>query len=231
MLKVKNLEVYYGVIAAVRGIDFEVKEGEIVSLVGSNGAGKTSTLQALLNSVKRKGEIVFGGYDTRNHKTHTLVQKGISLVPEGRRVFINLSVEENLRMGAFNNDENYEHLRDEMYELFPRIEEKKTQMAGTLSGGEQQMLAIARALMSEPKLLMLDEPSLGLAPKIVGEVFQTIERLRDEGITILLVEQNAFAALKISDRAYVLENGEIALSGDAQDLIGDDNIRQKYLGG
>ena len=231
MLKVKNLEVYYGVIAAVRGIDFEVKEGEIVSLIGSNGAGKTSTLQALLNSVKRKGEIVFGGYDTRNHKTHTLVQKGLSLVPEGRRVFINLSVEENLRMGAFNNDENYEHLKDEMYKLFPRIGEKKGQMAGTLSGGEQQMLAIARALMSEPKLLMLDEPSLGLAPKIVGEVFNTIERLRDEGITILLVEQNAYAALNISDRAYVLENGEIAMSGNAQDLIGDDTIRQKYLGG
>ena len=231
MLKVKNLEVYYGVIAAVRGIDFEVKEGEIVSLIGSNGAGKTSTLQALLNSIKRKGEIVFGGYDTRNHKTHTLVQKGISLVPEGRRVFINLSVEENLRMGAFNNDENYERLKDEMYELFPRIGQKKTQMAGTLSGGEQQMLAIARAMMSEPKLLMLDEPSLGLAPKIVGEVFNIIQRLRDEGITILLVEQNAFAALKISDRAYVLENGEIAMSGNAQDLIGDDNIRQKYLGG
>lgn len=231
MLKVKNLEVYYGVIAAVRGIDFDVKEGEIVSLIGSNGAGKTSTLEALLNSVKRKGEIVFGGFDTKNHKTHTLVQKGLSLVPEGRRVFINLSVEENLRMGAFNNDENYEHLRDEMYELFPRIGEKKTQLAGTLSGGEQQMLAIARALMSEPKLLMLDEPSLGLAPKIVGEVFHTIQRLRDEGITILLVEQNAFAALKISDRAYVLENGEIAMSGNAQDLIGDDNIRQKYLGG
>ena len=231
MLKVKNLEVYYGVIAAVRGIDFEVKEGEIVSLIGSNGAGKTSTLQALLNSIKRKGEIVFGGYDTRNHKTHTLVQKGISLVPEGRRVFINLSVEENLRMGAFNNDENYERLKDEMYELFPRIGQKKTQMAGTLSGGEQQMLAIARAMMSEPKLLMLDEPSLGLAPKIVGEVFNIIQRLRDEGITILLVEQNAFAALKISDRAYVLENGKIAMSGNAQDLIGDDNIRQKYLGG
>jgi len=231
MLKVKNLEVYYGVIAAVRGIDFEVKEGEIVSLIGSNGAGKTSTLQALLNSIKRKGEIVFGGYDTRNHKTHTLVQRGISLVPEGRRVFINLSVEENLRMGAFNNDENYERLRDEMYELFPRIGQKKSQMAGTLSGGEQQMLAIARAMMSEPKLLMLDEPSLGLAPKIVGEVFHIIQRLRDEGITILLVEQNAFAALKISDRAYVLENGKIAMSGNAQDLIGDDNIRQKYLGG
>jgi len=231
MLKVRNLEVYYGVIAAVRGIDFEVKEGEIVSLIGSNGAGKTSTLQALLNSIKRKGEIVFGGFNTKNHKTHTLVQKGLSLVPEGRRVFINLSVEENLRMGAFNNDENYQHLRDEMYELFPRIGQKKSQMAGTLSGGEQQMLAIARALMSEPKLLMLDEPSLGLAPKIVGEVFNTIQRLRDEGITILLVEQNAYAALKISDRAYVLENGEIAMSGNAQDLIGDDNIRQKYLGG
>lgn len=231
MLKVKNLEVYYGVIAAVRGINFEVKEGEIVSLIGANGAGKTSTLEALLNSIKRKGEVVFGGFDTKNHKTHTLVQKGMSLVPEGRRVFINLSVEENLRMGAFNNDENYEHLKNEMYELFPRIEEKKNQMAGTLSGGEQQMLAIARALMSEPKLLMLDEPSLGLAPKIVGEVFHTIQRLRDEGITILLVEQNAFAALKISDRAYVLENGEIVMSGNAQDLIGDDNIREKYLGG
>ncbi|MCF6172947.1 MAG: ABC transporter ATP-binding protein [Campylobacteraceae bacterium] len=231
MLKVKNLEVYYGVIAAVRGIDFEVKAGDIVSLIGSNGAGKTSTLQALLNSVKRKGEVVFGGFDTKNHKTHTLVQKGLSLVPEGRRVFINLSVEENLRMGAFNNDENYEHLRDEMYELFPRIGQKKNQMAGTLSGGEQQMLAIARALMSEPKLLMLDEPSLGLAPKIVGEVFETIKRLRDEGITILLVEQNAFAALSISDKAYVLENGEIAISGDAKDMIGDDTIRQKYLGG
>ncbi len=231
MLKVKNLEVYYGVIAAVRGIDFEVKEGEIISLIGSNGAGKTSTLQALLNSIKRKGEVVFGGYDTKNHKTHTLVQKGLSLVPEGRRVFINLSVEENLRMGAFNNDENYEHLKDEMYKLFPRIEEKRAQMAGTLSGGEQQMLAIARALMSEPKLLMLDEPSLGLAPKIVGEVFETITRLREEGITILLVEQNAYAALNISDRAYVLENGEIAMRGNAKDLIGDDTIRQKYLGG
>ncbi len=231
MLKVKNLEVYYGVIAAVRGIDFEVKAGEIVSLIGSNGAGKTSTLQALLNSVKRKGEVFFGGYNTKNHKTHALVQKGLSLVPEGRRVFINLSVEENLRMGAFNNDENYEHLKDEMYKLFPRIGEKKAQMAGTLSGGEQQMLAIARSLMSEPKLLMLDEPSLGLAPKIVGEVFDTIERLRDEGITILLVEQNAYAALSISDKAYVLENGEIVIRGNAKDMIGDDTIRQKYLGG
>lgn len=231
MIKIKDLHVYYGLIEAVKGIDFEVDEGKIVSLIGSNGAGKTSTLNALLNSVKRSGEVIFTGYHTDKHLTHTLVQHGIALVPEGRRVFINLTVEENLRMGAFNNDENYEHLRDEMYKLFPRIEQKKNQMAGTLSGGEQQMLAISRALMSEPKLLMLDEPSLGLAPKIVGEVFETITRLRDEGITILLVEQNAFAALKISDYAYVLENGQIVMEGDAKEMIGNDDIRKKYLGG
>lgn len=231
MIKIKNLHVYYGLIEAVKGINFEVQEGSIVSLIGSNGAGKTSTLNALLNSVKRKGEIIFGGYHTDKHKTYTLVQRGIALVPEGRRVFINLSVEENLRMGAFNNDENYEHLKDAMYELFPRIKEKRNQMAGTLSGGEQQMLAISRALMSEPKLLMLDEPSLGLAPKIVGEVFETIVRLKKEGITILLVEQNAYAALKISDYAYVLENGSIVLEGDAKKMIGNDEVRKKYLGG
>ena len=153
------------------------------------------------------------------------------MVPEGRKIFINLTVEENLRMGAFNNDENYEHLRDTMYELFPRIKDKRHQLAGTMSGGEQQMLAISRALMGEPKLLMLDEPSLGLAPKIVGEVFEIIMRLRDEGITILLVEQNAFAALKISDKAYVLENGKIVMNGLAKEMIGDDTIRKKYLGG
>ncbi len=231
MISVKDLHVYYGLIEAVKGIDFEVKEGQIVSLIGSNGAGKTSTLAALLNSVKKKGEVLFSGYDTINHKTHTLVQRGLALVPEGRRVFINLSVEENLRMGAFNNDENYERLKDAMYGLFPRIKEKRHQMAGTLSGGEQQMLAISRALMCEPKLLMLDEPSLGLAPKVVGEVFETIVKLKEEGITILLVEQNAFAALKISDYAYVLENGKIAMEGIASAMIGDDKIRQKYLGG
>ena len=231
MIKINDLHVYYGLIEAVKGIDFEVGEGKIVSLIGSNGAGKTSTLNALLNSVKRKGEVIFTGYHTDKHSTHTLVQHGISLVPEGRRVFINLTVEENLRMGAFNNDENYEHLKDEMYKLFPRIEQKKNQMAGTLSGGEQQLLAISRALMSEPKLLMLDEPSLSLAPKIVGEFFETIVRLREEGITILLVEQNAFAALKISDYAYVLENGKIVMEGDAKNMIGNDEIRKKYLGG
>ena len=231
MISVKNLHVYYGLIEAVKGIDFEVKEGEIVSLIGSNGAGKSSTLKALLNSVKKTGDINFLGYDTRNHKTHTLVQHGLSLVPEGRKIFINLTVEENLRMGAFNNDENYEHLRDTMYTLFPRIKDKRHQLAGTMSGGEQQMLAISRALMGEPKLLMLDEPSLGLAPKIVGEVFEIILRLREEGITILLVEQNAFAALKISDKAYVLENGKIVMQGIASEMIGDDTIRKKYLGG
>lgn len=231
MISVKNLHVYYGLIEAVKGIDFEVKEGEIISLIGSNGAGKSSTLKALLNSVKKTGDINFLGYDTRNHKTHTLVQHGLSLVPEGRKIFINLTVEENLRMGAFNNDENYEHLKDTMYELFPRIKDKRHQLAGTMSGGEQQMLAISRALMGEPKLLMLDEPSLGLAPKIVGEVFEIIMRLRNEGITILLVEQNAFAALKISDKAYVLENGKIVMSGVASEMIGDDTIRKKYLGG
>lgn len=231
MISVKDLHVYYGLIEAVKGIDFNVDEGQIVSLIGSNGAGKTSTLEALLNSVKRTGEITFSGFDTKNHKTHSLVQKGLSLVPEGRRVFINLTVEDNLRMGAFNNDANYEHLKNAMYELFPRIKEKRLQMAGTLSGGEQQMLAISRALMSEPKLLMLDEPSLGLAPKIVGEVFETIQKLKEEGITILLVEQNAFAALKISDYAYVLENGKIAMQGIASSMIGNDEIRKKYLGG
>lgn len=230
MLFVKDLRVFYGLIEAVKGIDFSVKTGQIVSLIGSNGAGKSSTLKALLNCVKRKGEVNFLGYDTKRHLTHTLVQKGIALVPEGRRVFINLTVEENLKMGAFNNDENYEHLQKQMYKLFPRLAEKKQILAGNLSGGEAQMLAISRALMSEPKLLMLDEPSLGLAPKIVAEVFETIVRLKNEGITILLVEQNAFSALKISDYAYVLENGKITLQGEANKLAGDDEIRKKYLG-
>ncbi|MDR2341699.1 MAG: ABC transporter ATP-binding protein [Campylobacteraceae bacterium] len=231
MIEVKDLHVYYGLIEAVKGISFKVEGGSIVSLIGSNGAGKTSTLNALLNNVKRKGEINFGGYETRRHKTHTLVKNGMALVPEGRKIFINLTVEENLRIGSFNNDDNYSELKEVMYNLFPRIKDKRHQLAGTLSGGEQQMLAISRALMSEPKLLMLDEPSLGLAPKIVGEVFETIVRLKNEGITVLLVEQNAFAALKISDYTYVLENGKIAMEGISASMIGDDTIRQKYLGG
>ena len=230
MIDVRNLHVYYGMIEAVKGISFSVQTGQIVSLIGSNGAGKSSTLNALINSVKRSGQINFLGYDTSRHKTHTLVRQGIALVPEGRRVFINLTVEENLKMGAFNNDENYEHLKETMYDLFPRLKQKRDQLAGTLSGGEAQMLAISRALMSEPKLLMLDEPSLGLAPKIVGEVFDIIVRLKEEGITILLVEQNAFLALKTSDYTYVLENGHIVMEGVSKDMIGNDEIRKRYLG-
>ena len=230
MIDVRNLHVYYGMIEAVKGISFSVQTGQIVSLIGSNGAGKSSTLNALINSVKRSGQINFLGYDTSRHKTHTLVRQGIALVHEGRRVFINLTVEENLKMGAFNNDENYEHLKETMYDLFPRLKQKRDQLAGTLSGGEAQMLAISRALMSEPKLLMLDEPSLGLAPKIVGEVFDIIERLKEEGITILLVEQNAFLALKTSDYTYVLENGHIVMEGVSKDMIGNDEIRKRYLG-
>ncbi len=230
MLVVKNLHVYYNLVEAVKGIDFEIKTGQIVSLIGSNGAGKTSTLNALLNCVKRKGEVVFLGYDTKRHLPHSLVQRGIALVPEGRRVFINLSVEENLKIGAFNNDENYEHLKEQMYKIFPRLKDKRNSLAGNLSGGEAQMLAISRALMSEPKLLMLDEPSLGLAPKIVSELFDTILKLKEEGITILLVEQNAYLALKSSDYAYVLENGKISMQDEAKNLIGNDDIRKKYLG-
>ncbi|WP_292656837.1 ABC transporter ATP-binding protein [Nitratifractor sp.] len=230
MLDVKNLQVYYGVIAAVRGIDMHIDPNTIVTLIGSNGAGKTSTLNAIVNAVKKKGQVIFDGRDISRHPTHRIVKEGLSLVPEGRRVFINLTVDENLRMGAFNNDENFERLRGEMYELFPRLAGKKQQLAGTLSGGEQQMLAIARALMSEPKMLMLDEPSLGLAPKIVGEVFEIITELKKR-ITILLIEQNAFAALKIADYGYVLENGSITLEDKASALLGNDDVRKKYLGG
>ncbi len=232
MLNIQNLEVYYGVIAAVRGISIEVNEGTIVTLIGANGAGKTSTLNAIVNSIRKKGTVQFGKQDISRTKTHAIIQEGIALVPEGRHVFINLTVDENLRMGAFNNDDHFERLREEMYALFPRLDGKREQMAGTLSGGEQQMLAIARALMSEPKLLMLDEPSLGLAPKIVGELFEIITELKEKkGITILLVEQNAFAALRIADYGYVLENGSITLEGPGSELLGNDEVRKKYLGG
>jgi len=231
MLKIKNINVFYGLINAVRDINIEVRTGQIVSIIGSNGAGKTSTLQAIVNDVKRNGGIIFDGKDVSSYKTHQIVKNGIALVPEGRRVFVNLTIEENLRMGAFNNDENFEVLKEKMYKMFKRLDQKRHALAGTMSGGEQQMLAIARALMSSPKLLMLDEPSLGLAPKIIGELFETIVQLREEGITILLVEQNAFAALEISDYAYVLENGVVALQDDAKNLLHSDEIRKKYLGG
>lgn len=231
MLKVDNLKVFYGLISGVKDISFNVPKGDIVSLIGSNGAGKTSTLQAIVNDVKKEAKIIFDDLDISNKPTHKIIQQGLALVPEGRRVFINLTIEENLRMGGFNNTENYEKLESKMLDMFPRLKQKWGQLAGSMSGGEQQMLAIARALMSQPKLLMLDEPSLGLAPKIVGEVLDTIQKLKDEGITILLVEQNAYAALNISDYAYVLENGKIVLEDDGKTLMGSDEVRKKYLGG
>ena len=230
MLKVKNLEVKYGVINAVRGVNLEVSPGNIVTLIGANSAGKTSTLNAIVNSIKKSGEVIFNSIDISKMPTHNIVKNGLSLVPEGRKVFINLTVDENLRMGAFNNDEQFETLRGVVYEKFPRLKQKINQHGGTLSGGEQQMLAIGRALMSSPKMLMLDEPSLGLAPKIISEVFEIITELKKD-MPILLIEQNAFAALKISDYGYVLENGSITLEDKASNLLGNDEVREKYLGG
>ena len=231
MLQVENLEVQYGLINGLKGVSFHIEEHEIITLIGSNGAGKTSTLNGIVNSVKTKGKVKFFGADISNIPTHKIIQRGLVLVPEGRRVFTNLSVDENLRMGAYNNDENFVAMKEKMYALFPRLKERHKQMAGTMSGGEQQMLAIARALMSEPKLLMLDEPSLGLAPKIVGELFEILRSLRENGITILLVEQNAFAALKIANRAYVLEHGKITMNDTAENILNDPDIKKRYLGG
>ena len=230
MLEVKNLMVYYGLNEAVHGVNFNLKAGQIISLIGSNGAGKTSTLNAIIGMVKKKGEVFYNGKNIIKAKTHNIVRSGLALVPEGRRVFINLSVEENIKIGAFNNMSAFDELLDKMYKLFPRLEHKRKALAGTLSGGEAQMLAIARALMSQPKLLMLDEPSLGLAPKVVGEVFSALKELNESGLSILLVEQNAFLALKSSNYTYVLENGHISLEGKSSELIGDDEIRRKYLG-
>ncbi len=203
MLNARELKVFYGVIRGLKGVDIDVYDREIVTLIGSNGAGKTSTLNGIVNPVRSSGRVSFLNDDISRSQTHQIVRRGLALVPEGRRVFTNLTIEENLRMGAYNNLAGYARLRDRMYALFPRLKERRHQMAGTMSGGEQQMLAIARALMSEPVLLMLDEPSLGLAPKIVGELFGIIKQLREENMTVLLVEQNATAALAIADRAYV----------------------------
>lgn len=230
MLQIENLEVFYGLIKALKGVSLHIEEHEIITLIGSNGAGKTSTLKAIIQNVKTKGTIKFFGADITKVPTHKIIRRGIALVPEGRQVFTNLSVEENLRMGAYHNDENFATMKERMYQLFPRLKERYKQMAGTMSGGEQQMLAIARALMSEPKLLMLDEPSLGLAPKVVGELFEIIQNLREKGITIFLVEQNAFGALRIANRAYVLENGKIVLKDKAQNLLDNPEIKKRYLG-
>ena len=235
LLEVKNLEVYYGVIQALKGISFEVNEGEIVTLIGANGAGKTTTMQSIMGliPVGKNSRVIYDGKDITKTPCHKIVHLGMTQVPEGRRVFQELSVYENLLMGAYIENSKAEIKKDidNMYEMFPRLKERKNQVAGTLSGGEQQMLAIGRAMMSHPKLLMLDEPSMGLSPLLVDQVFDIIKTLHRRGMTILLVEQNAEKALKVADRAYVLENGEIRYSGTGAELAGSEDIKKAYLGG
>ena len=234
MLEVKDLVVSYGAIKALKGISFEVNQGEIITLIGSNGAGKTTTLHSLSNLIRKvSGSIVFEGTDITNLSADKIVEMGLIQVPEGRRVFANMSVKENLEMGAFLRKDKTQIKKDmeECYQLFPRLKERLSQMAGTLSGGEQQMLAMARALMSKPKLLLLDEPSMGLAPILVDEIFDIIKKISSTGTTILLVEQNAFKALSIANRAYILETGSIAKTGNASDLAKDDSVIKAYLGG
>ena len=233
MLKVDDLQVYYGSIHAVKGISFEVNEGEIVTLIGANGAGKSTILNTVAGLLKpRAGSIEFEGESLVGVPAHKMVPKGIALCPEGRRVFTEMSVKENLEMGAFTrNDAESKESRKMVYDRFPRLRERKGQSAGTLSGGEQQMLAMGRALMSKPKLLMLDEPSMGLAPILVQEIFDIIRALHEQGTTILLVEQNAQMALSVADRAYVLETGRVSMSGNANELLHDKRVQQAYLGG
>lgn len=234
MLEVKDLAVSYGAIKALRGISFSVGDGEIVTLIGSNGAGKTTTLHAVSNIIKKAGgTVTFAGQDITNEAPDKIVAKNLIQVPEGRRIFQNLTVRENLELGAFLRRDRVEIKRDmeNVFELFPRLKERIRQNAGTLSGGEQQMLAMGRALMAEPKLLLLDEPSMGLAPILVDEIFDIIKKINGNGTTILLVEQNAFKALSIAHKAYVLETGAITKSGNAADLINDDSVKEAYLGG
>ena len=234
LLEVKNLEVYYGVIQAIKGISFEVNEGEIVTLIGSNGAGKTTTMQSIMGLIPAKhGEIIYDGVPINKVPSHKIVQMGMTQVPEGRRVFQELTVFDNLLMGAYTKKDNKKIKEDieSVYDRFPRLKERKNQIAGTLSGGEQQMLAMGRALMSHPRLLMLDEPSMGLSPLLVDQVFSIIKDIHKEGTTILLVEQNAGKALAIADRAYVLETGNITMTGEAGTLLNDDSIKKAYLGG
>ena len=234
MLKVKNLNVYYGVIKALKDISFEVNEGEIVTLIGANGAGKTTTLHSISGLIPiESGEIEFLGHKLQTFSPHKIVGLGLIQVPEGRRIFSNLTVRENLEMGAFIRKDREQIKKDyEMvYTRFPRLKERLRQMAGTLSGGEQQMLAIARALMSKPKLLLLDEPSMGLAPLLVKEIFSIIQEINQAGTTVLLVEQNAHLALSVADRAYVLETGRIVAQGSAKALASSEDVRKAYLGG
>jgi branched-chain amino acid transport system ATP-binding protein len=234
MLKVDNLEVAYGNIKAIKGISLEVNQGEIVTLIGSNGAGKSTTLRAISGILKpRSGSITFNGERIEGVEGHEIVAKGICQSPEGRRIFPRMSVDENLDLGAFLRNDKVAIAadRERVLDLFPRLRERIDQKAGTMSGGEQQMLAVGRALMGSPKLLLLDEPSMGLAPVLVDMIFETIEKINKQGTTILLVEQNALAALNVADRAYVLESGSIKMNGKAKDLISNDEVTKAYLGG
>ena len=233
MLSVKDLEVYYGSIPAIKKVSFEVREGEIVTLIGANGAGKTTTLHAISGLVKAKsGEIDFCGSNLRSMEAHRIIRLGLAQVPEGRRIFASMTVQENLEMGAYirRDRENIQKDFDRIFERLPRLKERRRQIAGTLSGGEQQMLAIGRALMSNPKMLLLDEPSMGLSPLLVNEIFSIIRDVNQSGMTVLLVEQNAKQALEIANRAYVLETGTISMSGTASDLAADPKVRAAYLG-
>jgi branched-chain amino acid transport system ATP-binding protein len=232
MLRVKDLQVFYGGIHALKGVHLEVDEGRIVTLIGANGAGKTTTLKAIVGLVKaQSGSILFLGDRLTELTTHKIIQRGIGVSPEGRRIFGNLTVFENLELGAYNRTgSEFTTQMEWVFSLLPRLKERRAQLAGTLSGGEQQMLAFARALMSKPKLVLLDEPSLGLAPLMVEEVFRTIQQVNKEGATILLIEQNALAALRIAHYGYVLETGNVVLEGPSQDLLKDERVRKAYLG-
>ncbi len=233
MLEIKDLQVYYGMIQAIKGVSFEVNEGEVIALIGANGAGKTTILHTITGLLSPKaGSICFEGKDITKVPAHKIVSMGMAHVPEGRRVFSGLTVLQNLKLGAYTrkNKEEIEQTLRTVYDRFPRLEERQNQMAGTLSGGEQQMLAMGRALMSHPKIILMDEPSMGLSPIFVNEIFDIIEQVSKSGTTVLLVEQNAKKALSIADRAYVLETGKIVLDGKAQDLLNDDSIKKAYLG-
>ena len=232
MLKIEDMHVYYGAIHAVKGVSFEVGEGEIVALIGANGAGKSTILKTVSGLMHpRSGSITFMDQNIAHTDAYKLVKQGLAHVPEGRQIFLQMTVQENLEMGAFTQKEVSKEELDKVFELFPRLQERRKQIAGTLSGGEQQMLAMSRALMSKPKLMMLDEPSMGLAPILVDQIFSIIKELHAAGTTILLVEQNASKALEIADRAYVLETGNITLSGTGAELAQSDEVRKAYLGG
>ncbi|MBR6529718.1 MAG: ABC transporter ATP-binding protein [Firmicutes bacterium] len=233
MLEIKNLHVYYGGIHALDGIDLEIPEGKIISLIGANGAGKSTTLKSIMGLVdKADGSVFWNGTDITKMDTKEIVKLGIALCPEGRKVFPDLTVAENLSIGAYLRKDKSEIEKDRewVYELFPRMKEREWQLAGTLSGGEQQMLAVGRALMAKPKLLMLDEPSLGLAPLVIKDIFAIIRQIKEAGVNVLLIEQNAKAALEISDYAYVMETGRITMAGPGKELLTDDRVKKAYLG-